>query len=286
MEDQTDFTNTEYTPSWGNVGQQAWAGDWNIGLDLFTNALNHNTATLIEIVQDQKRRAIAVVNDILQAQGNHEYDLMLLDGHGRMTWCILNIWYGFNGIDMVLSRLGVNVNLQEENTNRRPLKIILAEIGENQFKYHYRYLRIPGIVQHVRLGDALKIPLSTSIKVRYYNFTSLGDQVEPFYEKLAEHAYHRQRVHWSFAPKRTNTFHSQPPQTTVAIKTNLYTNENDRIEKRNPTTHQLNAPASYRKQIKYDMFWGPGESKHDTAHVRYHGHESKDTKRYKENESP
>ena len=185
---------------------------------------------IAKIKKDQERRAKQLIKDLLSTEPKKKYSIyrrqhpqfdvekegwsthleinktevikneenvgtiVLMDGHGRLVWQLLNEWY----------------NVQERTDK---LRLIVIEWNAKNHKFHKKFFPpditcYKGNVFNKSLyvyneigadGKITEIPCKEENMVVYFNFTSIGDQGRKLYQRLAENASKGIDTHWSYA---------------------------------------------------------------------------------------
>lgn len=146
--------------------------------------------------RDQQVRASELIKDLLETQevdiliglGDDMYRktkqltpgrIILMDGHGRMIWQLLNEWH------VVLAKT-------------EPLPLVLVEFNKENYNFHK--INLPQNIEHIYgdIFDSEAYDLNREADVVYYNFTSIGKQAPVLFRRLAQHSLLCIRTHWSF----------------------------------------------------------------------------------------
>ena len=208
--ESTVFQSARINPDtdYSIMDQKEWVNRDGIKDELY-NYLKFEPKKLKAVMKDQQTRAKSLINEFLNTK---QYTLLrsidgdvtkttqtmipgriiLMDGHGRMIWQLLNEWY--------------NVQKRKDRLN-----IVLVEYDEDLFEFHKRNL--PLGIDHYQ-GDIFdtEYGLNRETDVVYYNFMSIKsipNQDRTLFKHLAEHAAKGIRTYWSFS--RQFTIPKSPP---------------------------------------------------------------------------
>ena len=170
-----------------------------------------------DVKQNQAERARQIIEDLLNTDTKKIYEVrterimkykkfnilkrkksrevgtvILMDGHGRLVWQLLNYWYNVKQRTDTLKMVVIEYNKKTHQFHEKMLpKDITCTEGDVFEKKLYRY-RTPN-------GDYLKC--KPSQMVVYFNFTSVGDQGPKLYKRLASNAFEGISTHWSYMPQ-------------------------------------------------------------------------------------
>ena len=203
--------------------------------DVVYNFLKGSTAKINDIKKDQRKRAEKIIEDLLNVNPKIIYSfngdtqevktierrksedkvgtVILMDGHGRLVWQLLNYWYNVKKREDTLKLVVIEYNKRNHEFHEKMFpKDITCALGNVFTKELYRY----------RTPDGNFIECDPSQMVVYFNFTSIEDQGNILYERLASNAYDGISTHWSYMSQIIVKRSNQNLKSTLLVNTHNF----------------------------------------------------------------
>ena len=203
--------------------------------DIVYNFLKGSTAKINDIKKDQRKRAEKIIEDLLNVNPKIIYSfngdtqevttierrksedkvgtVILMDGHGRMVWQLLNYWYNVKKRKDTLKMIVIEYNKKNHEFHEIMFpKDITCKQGNVFAKELYEY----------RTSDGNFIKCDPLYMVLYLNFTSIESQGNILYERLAANAYEGISTHFSYMPQIVVKRGNQEKTSTLLVTTHLF----------------------------------------------------------------
>ena len=195
------------------MDQKKWMNETRNAVYNFLD--ERQTSKINNIKRDQEERAKQIIEDLLDRRRKVIYSfdrkktsvkrrklkkkertkvgtVILMDGHGRMVWQLLNYWYNVKEKTDILKIIVIEFNDNNHRFHEEMFPKDITCIGGNVFnKNLYKY----------KISEDEIIECDPMYMVVYFNFTSIGDQGPILYNRLASNAYEGISTHWSYMPQ-------------------------------------------------------------------------------------
>lgn len=219
--------------NFNTMGQKEWMKKTR---NVVYNFLDETTSKINDIKRDQEERAKKIIEDLLDRQPKVIYSfdrkktsvkrrkikkkksikvgtVILMDGHGRMVWQLLNYWYNVKGKTDILKIIVIEFNGKNHRFHKEMFPKDITSIRGNVFdKNLYKY----------KISEDEIIECDPVYMVVYFNFTSIGDQGPILYNRLASNAYEGISTHWSYMPQIMVKREKQDKTSTLLVTTHNF----------------------------------------------------------------